>query len=561
MVYLLVTTYDTTITGEKKMSSSEHKEFRIFGPPGCGKTTYLEKQVQNAVQKHGSESIFIASYTKTAAAELAGRDMPIDAERCGTLHSHCYHALGRPTVAESKIKEFNMENPSFSISGGGSVDMNESALDQQYETQNDETFARYQILRNRMIPRELWPESVRVFAAKWEGWKQANNYIDFTDMIENATRYIERPPYSSSIGIFDEVQDFTPLQLQLIRQWGNKLEYFLLAGDDDQTLYTFTGATPDAFLHPELPETQKKILSQSWRVPAVVQSLAQKWIRQVKKRQEKEYKPRPYEGELKMSNATYKIPHPMIAEMNAYISQGKSVMVLASCGYMLQPLINMLREEGIPFHNPYRINRGDWNPLGNKRGYSTKDRILGFLNPTGPTFGDVTLWSVRELAGWVEICQTKGMLVTGGKKNIIEALANEVEDYNQILDIYKRNFKPDALNEAIMLSPTFIKDRITSTKAKTAGYVFKVLERQGMDALSGRPGICVGTIHSVKGGQADVVFLFPDLSMNGQKAYVDVGTEGYDSVIRQFYVGITRCRETLVVCQPSSSWAVKGINW
>ncbi len=66
----------------------------------------------------------------------------------------------------------------------------------------------------------------------------------------------------------------------------------------------------------------------------------------------------------------------------------------------------------------------------------------------------------------------------------------------------------------------------------------------------------VGTIHSVKGGQADVVFLFPDLSDAGDAAYRSHGLRR-DSVIRQFYVGITRARHTLYICQRESSMAVE----
>lgn len=61
----------------------------------------------------------------------------------------------------------------------------------------------------------------------------------------------------------------------------------------------------------------------------------------------------------------------------------------------------------------------------------------------------------------------------------------------------------------------------------------------------------MGTIHSVKGGEADVVVLFPDLSAAGMRQWVGPW-EGRDAVIRCFYVGMTRARETLVICQPGS---------
>ena len=46
-----------------------------------------------------------------------------------------------------------------------------------------------------------------------------------------------------------------------------------------------------------------------------------------------------------------------------HLERGKNVMFLTSCGYMLRPIIAVLRKHGIPFHNPYRKSNGFWNPL------------------------------------------------------------------------------------------------------------------------------------------------------------------------------------------------------
>jgi superfamily I DNA/RNA helicase len=65
------------------------------------------------------------------------------------------------------------------------------------------------------------------------------------------------------------------------------------------------------------------------------------------------------------------------------------------------------------------------------------------------------------------------------------------------------------------------------------------------------PRVVVGTIHSVKGGEADVVYLFPDLSRAGDAQYQRMGPPR-DSVVRLFYVGMTRARHTLYICQPET---------
>jgi len=59
----------------------------------------------------------------------------------------------------------------------------------------------------------------------------------------------------------------TPLQFALVRKWGSKMDMLILAGDDQQCLYGFLGASPDSMLDPPLPEDHIIVLGQSYRVP------------------------------------------------------------------------------------------------------------------------------------------------------------------------------------------------------------------------------------------------------------------------------------------------------
>ncbi len=79
-----------------QLDHSVTAEYRIFGPPGTGKTTNLTRQIRRAVERFGQDSVLVTSFSRTAAAELAGRDLPLSPDRIGTLHSHCFHALGCP---------------------------------------------------------------------------------------------------------------------------------------------------------------------------------------------------------------------------------------------------------------------------------------------------------------------------------------------------------------------------------------------------------------------------------------------------------------------------------
>ena len=82
--------------------------------------------------------------------------------------------------------------------------------------------------------------------------------------------------------------------------------------------------------------------------------------------------------------------------------------------------------------------------------------------------------------------------------------------------------------------------------------------KHGKAKIAERPLVTIGTIHSVKGGEADVVYLFPNLSRSAFEQWEAPRSKGYDAIVRQFYVGITRARETLVVCTQWDPMAIDG---
>ena len=207
-------------------------EWRIFGPPGTGKTTYLTKQVKGAVEKYGNEAVLVTSFTRAAAAELAGRDLPIARQNIGTLHSHCFRAIGNPKLAETKIKEWNAEHANMTLSASASID--EGVADQTYAGEADEMYAEMCRNRARMLDRRCWKPSVLRFANSWDAWKKDSEVVDFTDLLEIALRDVHIAPGNPSVLIADEAQDFSALQMALVRQWSNGTEYSLIAGDDDQ---------------------------------------------------------------------------------------------------------------------------------------------------------------------------------------------------------------------------------------------------------------------------------------------------------------------------------------
>jgi hypothetical protein len=529
-------------------------ETRVFGPPGTGKTTYTSKQITFAAEQFGAQNILVASFTKAAAKELISRDQVIADDQIGTLHAHCFRLLGKPELAEAKAKEFNTEYPHLAITPSGDVRLDDGLTGSDDEATpgggGDEYLSQMSIYRARMTPRSLWLPGVLDFARAWEDFKEQTGYMDFQDLIEKAgDEYY--PPNHATIGVFDEVQDFTPSQLKLIRKWAKQMHWIMLAGDDDQCLYSFTGATPEAFLNPQIPDENKRILRQSYRVPAKVVRLANNIVQKLSLREPKEYRSREEEGKIYASDATWKKPDMLLPTIKGFLAQGLSVMVLGSCSYILAPTIRMFREAGLPFSNVYKATRGDWNPIRPKQtgNASSFGRLCAFMEPAGPEFKGLRLWTPAQLASWVGVLKASGNLKRGSKKAFKDMEKDKFGKPEDILGFMLATMEEQAFDRALDLDMAWFLDNLTAAKAAAFEFPARVYKTCGSEAPALARQLTVGTIHSVKGAEADVVIVFPDLSLRGAQQYCLRSGEGFDQILRQYYVAVTRTRNILILCQ------------
>ena len=230
-------------------------------------------------------------------------------------------------------------------------------------------------------------------------------------------------------------------------------------------------------------------------------------------------------------------------------------MVLASCSYMLSPLITQLRDKGIPFSNIYKPTRGDWNPIrrkqtGNAGAYG---RLVAYMQPAGPEFQGVRLWTPGQLAAWIDPLRVEGNLQKGVKKKTLEVLnemakAKEVEA-GAILGVMLEALSEEAFDKAMDGDLNWFLSQITPAKQKSFEFPAKVYRTCGEDGPEMARMCTVGTIHSVKGAESDVVVIFPDLSLRGAQHYATRQGEQFEQILRQFYVAVTRTRDVLILCQ------------
>lgn len=548
-------------------------EVQVFGAPGCGKSTYLARQIHLAAARFGVSSIMVASFTKAGAVAIAGKDLPIKPEQVATLHAHAYRSLGSPTLIEADkdlIAEWNRRFPALALKHS-TVNLDDPYSDapEADTVKGDEALAAYNLMRAKM---QTASPSVyaNMFGRNWEEFKRETESIDFTDMIELAYKNILIAPGAPSVIFIDEAQDNSALEWALIRKWSANAEYLITGGDDDQELYNFKGASSDAFLH-NIPEDKKIILGQSYRVPLAVQQYATRWIEKITKRQPKTYKPRldedgaPVIGQVRYlpANITQFGVRPLIEDVQRQTEQGKSVMILTSCSYMLQYIKKQLKQGGFVYHNPYRRKRGDWNPVGKGKGASViRDYLAASQRNNGFTLdhdgmrkmGANGLWTGVELKNWVCALSVSNFLERGAK-NAIEGLPDDVILTGMELDSYFND--TSKLFAAACGSLPFFMSCVSQTSRDKFDYLTNVAKLHSVEAFYKPCLITIGTIHSVKGGEADIVYLFPDLSARAWDARRT--TEGRDAIIRQFYVGMTRAFQELVICGSVGDYKVTGL--
>ena len=537
----------------------DYFEHRTIGPPGCGKTTWLTEQVRRACD--AGRNPMIVSLTKAAANEVVGRDLPVMRHQVGTLHSQCHYALGRPTIAEDKqnIKSWNEQYPHYRITpteSGSRQDVDRDPMEMVGDNIGDDVMNMYQIMRARMTPKDKYPPHVQDFAARWEDWKTETGHMDFTDLIERALQEVEEAPGSPDVIFIDEGQDMNVLEMALARKWGQASGMLVTVGDPDQNIYSWRGSDPNAFMFPEIPDGNWRILSQSHRVPRAVHGKAVPWITNCRNRRPVQYKPTAAEGEVRLLQANWEKTDRIVQDMEQYLQAGRDVMLIASCSYMLRDMTLKLRLAGIPFHNPQRRNNGAWNPLHRRDGQvSASDRLLAFLKITET--GD--LWDADCVRRFCDALKLTGVIQGNRKQARLDELQNDdpngMDGAMLSWETIHNTFTEEAVEAGLRGDVEWFLDNAKSASKGPLQFPAQVIKQRGPEELRKEPSVTVGTVHSVKGGEASAVYLFPDLSAAGMREFSGP-TEQRNTVYRLFYVGMTRAKDTLVICQPGN-----GMNY
>ncbi len=510
-----------------------HNFHVYFGPPGSGKTTTLGALARRYAEEEGPDTLMLCSLTRTAARELAGRDLPVPAQAIGTIHSHCYHALDKPAIAETHYQAWNSAYPYLQLAAPQHAISTAPDERRQQRLPGETLLASYSLLRACLRP--VPTGKVSLFAAIWERWKQACGYRDFTDLLTDGLALLPVAPRRPQTILIDEAQDLTPLQWAIIAQWSHHARRTIAVGDDDQALYKWCGADATPLL--TAPEANKTILPHSYRLPRAIYTHSLTYLAKIRTRQPKVWEPRASVGICRHVGAHWKHPDTFLTRvLDAASEPWGTCAIITTCGYMLAPCLAELRKRGLPFGNPWRESRRDWNPLlPPQRGIGAVTRALDFLRPVA------RLWTWRELASWLAILRVDGHLFPDAKARVTRYATL---DHPCTLDDLRTIFLPEALPGAMSGSTAWLAPRVLAQHAASMAYPLRVSQRHGREALTAPPRLFVGTAHSFKGAEADQVLLFPHLSRAATMARIWGGAPA-DDVQRTLYVGATRAKECL----------------
>lgn len=494
--------------------------FRIFGPPGTGKTTTLLDMVDKALSAGvPANTIAFLAFTRKAATEAKERaaqrfklDPKHDLPYFRTLHSlalQCSDIQKDQIMQDEHYKELS-NSMGVSIVSQVWSDFSEDITD--ISSTNDPILGIINLARLRKVDlREQYNQSslekdwttVKYVDKCLREYKKAYRLYDFTDMLEQFVISAEFNCPRFSMTFLDEAQDLSPLQWDIAYALDKKSEKMYAAGDDDQAIYRWAGADVDTFIN---LEGSSETLTQSHRVPKAVHFFAEKVARRINRRYPKTYKAKDALGLVSR-----------ISTVNELNMDRGSWLIMSQAGYVLNPVTADLRGSGYLFN--YRGHR------------SISERISDAVN------GWERLRQGDEVSGEVAkkiySFMSSNVRIKRGFKRLTSVMDDDFMTLWVLQDRHGLLATEDMEWHVAM-------DKLPDTDR---AYISKLL-RKGED-FNKPPRITVSTIHGAKGGEADNVVLFTDLSPAAEE---DMRLNA-DDMHRVFYVGVTRTKDNLYIVE------------
>lgn len=365
----------------------------IYGPPGTGKTTEMLRRVEQAkVSGVQAERIAFVSFTRAAASEALSRLGLKRSNNVSTIHSMCFRLLNlkqAQVIDPAKLREFSAQV--------GVPVIGKSPEDDEERADGDAYLDIINYARNTFTdPSLVYDYSSRpgtraefnMFLRAYSDWKHTYGFCDFTDMLERVAKKGSRP--DAQVIFVDEAQDLSPLQWRVIERFAKGAEEVHIAGDDDQAIYSWSGAD----VHGMARFTEKyggvnQVLSVSHRLPVSVHARSQALIRRITLRVDKEFNPRSDVGSVAVHGNINSVE---ITPQEDILFLGRTHSVLREVEKdLIDRRIPYLRESGRPgmYQNKYARGIMAYNKLRDGRMLQDSERSALYNVATTETRGNL----------------------------------------------------------------------------------------------------------------------------------------------------------------------------
>ena len=377
----------------------------------------------------------------------------------------------------------------------------------------------------------------------YEDLKADRQLMDFEDvllftagMLENEERIAAQVRQQYRHFVVDEYQDVSPLQQRLLDLWLGGREELCVVGDAAQTIYSFTGATPDYLLgfRRRYPEAEMVKLVRDYRSTPQVVSLANTLLADRRRSADA-----PWPEPLQLISQRGAGPTPVITEHSDDDAEAawivERIAELSQSGTPLSEVAVLYRTNGQSqtFEQALASAGISYQLRGSERFFSRREvreamaglRTSSLVSDSGDASSmPEQVRAVLSSLGWAKKAPTS----TGAVRERWESLAALVALADQL-----------AAERTDMTMREFIAELDERSAAQHAPTV---------------EGVTLASLHSAKGLEWDAVFL-AGLNEGLMPITFAESQHEIDEERRLLYVGITRSRTHLYLSSSSSRHA------
>src|SRR5438477_4421385 len=221
----------------------------VVAGPGAGKTFCLIARINHLVDtlRVAPERICAVTFTNRAAEEIAVRVKHTLRDRAeaitrGTIHALCLSLLREHAEAAGLRKGFGVADEQYQKVVLGRLHV---PLEQRGSLLN--RFSRHRVRKQDF---ELTHDDARLYR-EYTAWLAHRNMLDFDDLVAKAAELVRtRGDVADAIAarwdylLVDEFQDVNAVQYDLLKRLAAPHDNFFAVGDDEQSIFTWTGADP-----------------------------------------------------------------------------------------------------------------------------------------------------------------------------------------------------------------------------------------------------------------------------------------------------------------------------